>query len=153
MLVVHDAGAGNFGGARQPAGPSTTLPDRSPDHTVRCLTSPVQTLLYRHGGNDANRLHVDPTFARRAGFRAPILTGQNMLGIATHAIVTAVLGHPHRLMSIGGRFVNAGYNGDELCTEIWSGTGGPAGEDGAVWFRVLNQHGEVLVDRGSATHR
>jgi acyl dehydratase len=120
-----------------------------PDEVVEAPTLPVQTLLYRHGGNDANPLHLDPVFARRAGWDGPILTGQNVLGFAGRALVHTVLdGNPARLRSIEGRFSTPAYNGDTLRTEIWLGGDG-AGSSGAR-FRVRNQSGTVVVDRGAA---
>ena len=83
-------GEGGFGGERE-AGPGREpLPDSPPDHSTEARTLPIQTLLYRHGGHDANPLHFDPEFTRRAGWDAPILTGQNVLGFACRALVHTV---------------------------------------------------------------
>ena len=114
-------GEGGFGGERE-AGPGREpLPDSPPDHSTEARTLAIQTLLYRHGGHDANPLHFDPEFARRAGWDAPILTGQNVLGFACRALVHTVLdGDPARLRSIEGRFSAPAYNGDTLRTEIWT---------------------------------
>jgi acyl dehydratase len=138
-------GEGGFGGERE-AGPGREpLPDSPPDHSTEARTLPIQTLLYRHGGHDANPLHFDPEFARRAGWDAPILTGQNVLGFACRALVhTALDGDPTRLRSIEGRFSAPAYNGDTLRTEIW------ADGAGSARFRVRNEAGTVLVDRGQA---
>ena len=62
----------------------------------------------------------------------------------------------HRaLRSVAGRFAAAGYNGDALVTEMWHGpdVGCDGHGDAVVLFRVVNQHGDVLVDRGRATVR
>jgi acyl dehydratase len=139
-------GEGGFGGEREPGPRREPPPDTPPDRTVETATSPVQTLLYRHGGNDANPLHLDPAFARRAGWDGPILTGQNVLGFAGRALVHSVLGRrPERLRSIEGRFSTPAYNGDTLRTEIHLD---PAG--GGAAFRVRNAAGAVVVDRGRA---
>ena len=67
-----------------------------------------------------------------------------MLGFACRALVHTVLdGDPARLRSIEGRFSAPAYNGDTLCTEIWTGPD-------SARFRVRNQAGTVLVDRGQA---
>jgi acyl dehydratase len=140
-------GEGGFGGEREPGPRREPPPDTPPDHAVQTPTSAVQTLLYRHGGNDANPLHLDPTFARRAGFDGPILTGQNVLGFAGRAFVHTVLGgDPARLASIEGRFSTPAYNGDTLRTEIWL----DPGPGGGAAFRVRNGAGTVVVDRGRA---
>lgn len=146
-------GHGGFGGDRGPSGPRRDPPARPPDRRVTRLTLPIQTLLWRHAGNDPNPIHVDPEVARRAGFRAPILSGLNTLGFACRALVQEVAGgNPERLRSLSGRFAGVGYNEDALTTEIWTGADlGPSerGEE-SVCFRVLNQTGAVLLDRGSA---
>ena len=117
---------------------------------MRHETLPVQTLLYRHAGNDSNPVHVDEEFAREAGFDGTILTGQNSLGFACRAIVETVAGNdPARVRSIGGRFRAPAYNGDVLTTEIWAGAREDGGGD-VVRFRVVSDRGAVLVDHAEA---
>ena len=94
--------------------------------------------------------------ARDAGYREPILMGQNTLGFACRGIVETICGgDPLKVASISGRFSAAGYNGDVLGVETWAGddVGVDALGDTIVLFRVVNQHGAVLVDRGFATVR
>ena len=123
---------------------------RAPDARVNWATLSWQTLLWRHAGHDPNRIHFDPAVAARAGFRAPILMGLNTLGFACRALVGDVLGgRPERLRSIETRFSAPGYNGDVLTTEIWLEKG--AGSGLAI-FRVVNQRGDVLLDRGRAEY-
>jgi acyl dehydratase len=58
----------------------------------------IQSLLWRHAGNDPNAIHLAAEVAARAGFRAPILSGLNTLGFACRALVHAVAGdEPDRL--------------------------------------------------------
>lgn len=141
-------GHGGFGGERGPRAPRRETPARPPDLRVTSATLPIQSLLWRHAGNDPNRIHVDPEVARRAGFRAPILSGLNTLGFACRALVHAVLGgRPDRLRSLAARFAGVGYNGDSLTTEIWVDPGGA----GAASFRMRNQDGVDLIDPGHAT--
>jgi acyl dehydratase len=139
-------GEGGFGGpARQPTG-SEPMPARSCDRSMEMATLPVQTLLYRHGGNDANPAHVDPQFALRAGWAGPILAGQNTLGIACRAVVHGVTdGDPSRIRSVRGRFVAPASNGDVLRTEMWLEDAD--GRD-LVRFRVVDQHARIVIDRG-----
>ena len=75
-------GEGGFGGEPAPRNAAPEIPDRASDDTVAMQTLAIQTALYRHAGNDTNPIHVDPAFARGAGFEGPILTGQNTLGVA-----------------------------------------------------------------------
>jgi acyl dehydratase len=152
---IFVTGHGSFGGERGPAhAVRTNPPDRPADVTAWAETSRVQTLLYRYAGNDRNPIHADRDVAWKAGYREPILMGQNTLGFACRAIVHELAdGDPARLRSIGGRFAAAGYNGDVLITEMWKGRdlGTDERGDDVVLFRVLNQRREVLVDRGRAT--
>ena len=147
-------GGGGFGGERGPRDPDRTPPHRPPDLRVTYQTAENQTLLYRHAGNDANAIHIDPTVAEQAGFKGPILAGQNTLGFAVRAVIEAVCdGDPARVRSVDGRFAAPGYNGDRLTTELWFGMGVGADTRGrlVVAFRVVNQDGAVLVDRGRVT--
>jgi acyl dehydratase len=146
-------GEGGFGGDRGPAAPKLEPPPRAPDRRVSWATLPAQTLLWRHAGNDPNRIHFDPVVAARAGFDAPILMGLNTLGFAGRALVQAVCGSaPERLRALEGRFAAPGYNGDVLTAEIWTGEGVGADPRGnrLALYRVLNQRGDVLLDRGRA---
>ena len=147
-------GHGGFGGERGPRGPSAKPPERPPDARISHPTLAIQSLLWRHAGNDPNAIHVDPEVARRAGFRAPILSGLNTLGFACRALVHAAAGGaPGRLRSLGGRFANPAYNGDVLVTELWTGDdlGRDERGDRVVLFRVASQDGLALVEAGRAT--
>ncbi len=66
-------GAGGFGGERGP-GAGNKAPDRAPDKSVEMQTLPIQAMIYRLSG-DRNPLHVDPAFAKMAGYDTPILHG------------------------------------------------------------------------------
>jgi acyl dehydratase len=147
-------GHGGFGGERGPRAERPAAPSRAPDRRETHPTLPVQSLLWRHAGNDPNAIHVDPEVAARAGFRAPILSGLNTLGFAGRALVHAVAGNaPERLRSLACRFASPGYNGDALTTEIWTGDDlgrDPRGDRYAL-FRVVNQDGAMLVESGVAT--
>jgi acyl dehydratase len=138
-------GEGGFGGDPEPASPSAVAPSRDPDGLVAHPTLPIQTLLWRHAGHDPNPLHVDPDFARRAGFPGPILSGLNSLGFACRALVDTCPGPgAGRLATIAGRFAAPALNGDTLTTAVWD-------EGDAVLFRTTNERGDVIVDRGLAT--
>ena len=143
-------GEGGFGGDPGPKTPAWDVGDAPPDAAVDWQTLPVQSLLYRHGGNDPNLIHYDPTVAAAAGFDGPILMGLNTYGFACRALVETVCGgDPLALGSIGGRFASPGYNGDVLTTQIWRD---PAEENG-VLFRVVSDRGTTVFDKGRATLR
>jgi len=115
-------GEGGFGGSR---GPSTAVPvpDREPDATLLCPTSPQQALLYRLCG-DRNPLHVDPEFAALAGFPRPILHGLCTYGVVCKAVVDALLeGDPGRVAGFSGRFAGVVYPGETLRVRVWRADG------------------------------
>ena len=147
-------GHGGFGGEPAPPGPRRAPPGRAPELRVSQPTLPVQTLVWRHAGNDPNAIHIDPEVARRAGFRAPILSGLYSFGVAGRALVHAAAGGvPARLRSLSGRFASPGYTGDVLPTEIWTGEdlGRDERGDAVARFRVVNQAGAVLIEHGRAS--
>ncbi len=143
-------GEGGFGGDPGPKAPPWDIGGAPPDATVDWQTLPVQSLLYRHGGNDPNLIHYDPAVAAAAGFDGPILMGLNTYGFACRALVETVCGgDPLALGSMAGRFASPGYNGDMLTTQIWHN---PAEENG-VLFRVVSNRGTTVFDKGRATLR
>jgi acyl dehydratase len=101
-----------------------------------------------HAGKDDHPIHIDTAAARAAGFDGPILTGQNSLGIACHAIVQELCPEkPEAVRSISGHFANPAYNGDVLTTEMWKKRLPERGAD-IVVFRTVNQNGAVVIDGG-----
>ena len=85
-------------------------------------------------GNDRNPIHADREVAWKAGYREPILMGQNTMGFACRALVHELGdGDPARLRSISGRFAAAGYNGDILVTEMWYGNDIGATNGATTW--------------------
>ena len=71
-------------------------------------------------------------------------------GGRARALVCDVLGSaPERLRSIEARFSAPGYNGDVLTSEIWLEK---EGASRLAFFRVVNQRGDVLLDRGRAEY-
>jgi len=113
-------GAGGFGGQRNlPGEPLPPIPDRTPDFQVDLPTSANQAALYRLSG-DRNPLHIDPQFARSAGFDRPILHGLGTMGVAGRALVHACCGgNAGLLREIGLRFTAPVYPGDTIRTVIW----------------------------------
>ncbi|MGH3436692.1 MAG: MaoC/PaaZ C-terminal domain-containing protein [Sciscionella sp.] len=115
---IFARGEGGFGGER---GPSSKIvpPDRAPDVVVESPVLPQQALLYRLCG-DRNPLHVDPEFARAAGFEAPILHGLCSYGMVCKAVVDAMLdGVSARVASFAARFAGIVFPGETLRTRIW----------------------------------
>jgi acyl dehydratase len=111
-------GEGGFGGERGPSHRDET-PSRRPDAVFDTMTLPQQALLYRLCG-DLNPLHVDPEFARAAGFDKPILHGLCSYGIVTKVIADKFLaGDPSRIGAFSAQFTGVVYPGEPLRTLVW----------------------------------
>jgi acyl dehydratase len=137
-------GAGGFGGPRNPEGDDESalaaepLPTREPDEVISYSTRADQALLYR--------LHSDPTFAKRAGFDAPILHGLCTYGFTGRALLHAVCGSdPARFGAMRARFSKPTMPGDTLRVSLWD-----IGDQvsGAYRFRTETQRGETVIDAG-----
>ena len=101
-------------------------------------------LIYRLSG-DTNALHVDPEFAKAAGFPRPVLHGLATFGVAGHALLKAVCGYdPARLTAMAGRFSAPVFPGETIRTEFWC-------DGGVVSFRVrVKERDVVAIDHGYA---
>ncbi len=133
---------GNFGGEAPPKG-NIKYPEKEPDYIIEDSPSPNQPLIYRLSG-DFFPLHVDPDFARSAGFKGPIMHGLCTLGFACRACIKAIVpGAPERVKKISCRFSRPLYPGTPIKTLIWKT--GP----GSALYRVINAHtGEIVLDKG-----
>ena len=102
----------------EPAGAPTTILDLT--------TRPEQALIYRLNG-DLNPLHMDPGFARYAGFEHPILHGLCTFGVVCHALVRTLCGgDPARFGEMALRFSSPVFPGETIRTEIRDEPGGAA---------------------------
>ncbi len=133
---------GGFGGADAPKA-DFIFPERNPDAIVNDSPSEKQPLIYRLSG-DIFSLHVDPEFAKMAGFDRPIMHGLCTHGFACRALVASLIpGHPEKARRMVCRFSKPLYPGTPIRTEIWKT------EDGKVLWRTVNaETGEVVIDRG-----
>ena len=110
---------GGFGGPSGPVRESHRIPDRAADLTCDLPTLPQAALVYRLSG-DYNPLHADPAYAKKAGFRMPILHGRATFSVAGHALLKTCCGYePARLKSMEGRFSSPVYPGETIRTEMW----------------------------------
>ena len=110
---------GGFGGPGGPLRPVHPIPGRAPDAVCDLPTLPQAALIYRLSG-DYNPLHADPAYARKAGFRMPILHGRCTFSVAGHAILKTCCGYdPARFGSMDGRFSSPVYPGETIRTEMW----------------------------------
>ena len=110
---------GGFGGPSGPVREPHRLPERAPDFACDLPTLPQAALIYRLSG-DYNPLHADPAYAKKAGFKMPILHGRCTFSIAGHALLRTCCEYdPERLRSMEGRFSSPVYPGETIRTEMW----------------------------------
>lgn len=111
---------GGFGGTAQNQPKPYSVPDdRSPEEVLDLPSRPEQATIYRLSG-DSNPLHIDPAFARRAGFDKPILHGMSSYGMAGRAMIRLLCGDdPHRLRMLNLRFASPMFPGETLRVELW----------------------------------
>ena len=140
-------GEGGFGGDRGPSASKQNVPpERAPDHTVEYKTSPDQAAIYRLSG-DRNPLHIDPDFAKMAGFDKPIIHGLCTFGHVGRAVLHAVCdGDPAKLKAFAVRFSGVAFPGETIVTQIWNDA------DGKVLVQATTaERGEPVISNASAT--
>ncbi len=140
---VFVRGAGGFGGDKGPSA-GNEAPDRAPDITVEDQTMPIQNLIYRLSG-DINPLHVDPNFAKMAGFEKPILHGLCTFGFVGRAVINKCCGgDPSKLMEYEVRFRSPVMPGDKVVTKIWNDG------DGKCIIAADTQDGKAVIMNAAA---
>jgi len=102
ILKTHSTrlvrGAGDFGGERGPSSAGVNQPPATePDAVIEYKTLPQQGALYRLTG-DRVPLHIDPEFAKMAGYDKPFMHGLCTYGFVTRAIIErGCAGNPENL--------------------------------------------------------
>jgi acyl dehydratase len=110
---------GGFGGPAGPLRTPHTIPGTPPQHVCDLPVLPQAALIYRLSG-DYNPLHADPAYAKKAGFKMPILHGRCTFSIAGHAILKTLCDYnPERFIAMEGRFSSPVYPGETIRTEMW----------------------------------
>jgi acyl dehydratase len=136
-------GQGGFGGPKAPPEP-WEKPERDPDAVIVHATSPGQSLIYRHSG-DNNPHCTDPARARADGFERPIFQGMGSFGFACRALLEALCGGDvARFRAMSARLATPVFPGERLTTRIWH-----LG-DGAI-FQTLAGDDRLALDRGTFT--
>lgn len=138
LKVGFYRGGGGFGGDPGPKAERLDPPaGAEPDFTVSYPLPEGQAALYRLNG-DYNPLHIDPEFARAAGFDRPILHGLCTFGYATRALVHGPCeGDASRLRELKARFSDVVYPGETLTTRGWN-------QDGRILLEVSTERGVVI---------
>ncbi|AIT79804.1 MaoC family dehydratase [Novosphingobium pentaromativorans] len=117
--VIFARGNGGLGGPEKSRHTPHALPERAPDMRFVTETRRDQAALYRLTG-DRNPLHIDPAYAKRAGFPAPILHGLASYGITCRALLASVCDYdPARMKSFDCRFTSPVFPGETLESDIW----------------------------------
>ncbi|KAK3765706.1 hypothetical protein RRG08_026181 [Elysia crispata] len=114
-------GAGHFGGKKtsDTIVPVVNPPNRNPDTFMEEKTMKDQAALYRLSG-DPNPLHIDPSFAARGGWKAPILHGLCTFGHAVRHVMAKFANNDMSLFkAVKVRFVKPVLPGQTLRTEMW----------------------------------
>ena len=143
---VFVRGAGGFGGDRGPEA-GNVPPDRAPDKTVSMQTQLNQAMVYRLSG-DRNPLHVDPDFAKMAGYDKPILHGLCSFGHVGRAVLAEYCENdPERFSGMSVRFSGVVFPGDTITTEMWD-TG-----EGKIILQAKTQEGRVVISNGAVDVR
>ncbi len=139
-------GAGGFGGERGPEA-GNAAPERAPDRSVSMATLPIQAMIYRLSG-DRNPLHIDPAFAKMAGYDRPILHGLCSFGHVGRAVLAEYCGNdPSRFVGLSVRFTGVVYPGDTITTDMWDEG------NGRIVLQAKTQEGRVVIGNAAAQVR
>ena len=110
---------GGFGGPAGPVKAPHPVPESPAQQVCDLPTLPQAALIYRLSG-DYNPLHADPEYAKKAGFKMPILHGRATFSVVGHALLKTVCDYdPAKLKSMEGRFSSPVYPGETIRTEMW----------------------------------
>lgn len=146
--TVFLRGQGGFGGERGPSSEGINEPPaRDPDVTIEDITLPQQGAIYRLSG-DRNPIHIDPDFAKMAGYKGPFLHGLCTYGIVGRAILHGLCGgDPARFGSFEARFADQVWPGDQVITKMW------LVGDGEAIIQAETQKGNVVLSKAKATFK
>jgi acyl dehydratase len=137
-------GDGGFDGPSDGQPEPHKVPTRSPDRSVDISTRPDQALIYRLCG-DRNPLHSDPEFARRAGFKQPILHGMCTFGITCRAVLQTYADYDaSAFKQHAARFSSPVYPGETVALDLWK-------DGGVISFEARVKTRDAVVIRNGKT--
>lgn len=140
--TIFARGDGGFGGPSEGQPEPHAVPTRAPDASLDLPTSAGQALIYRLSG-DFNPLHVDPAFARMAGFPRPILHGMCTYGITCRAVLQTYAGYdPARFKSHQARFSAPVFPGETITVDLWKD------EDVISFEARIKDRGVMVIKNG-----
>lgn len=141
-------GAGDFGGDRGPSSKGVNeVPDRAPDHVVEYKTLPQQGALYRLTG-DRVPLHIDPEFAKMAGYDKTFMHGLCTYGFVCRAIMSSFCNNePENFKTLDARFADQVWFGDTIITKMWKT--GP----GEAIVQAETQNGTIVLSQAKTTFK
>lgn len=140
---VFIRGAGGFGGERGPEA-GNAAPDRAPDKSAEMTTLDIQAAIYRLSG-DRNPLHIDPDFAKMAGYDRPILHGLCSFGHVGRAVLQEYCGNDtSKFVAFSCRFSGVVYPGDTIITDMWDEG------NGKILVQARTQDGRVVISNAVA---
>ncbi len=141
-------GGGDFGGDKGPSTRNLNVPPgRDPDHLVSYKTTEEQGAIYRLSG-DRVALHIDPEFARAAGYEKPFMHGLCTYGFVGRAILhTLCDSTPERFKGMTGRFADRVEFEDEIVIKIWDES------DGKAIVQAEDQEGRVVLSQAAAEYQ
>lgn len=140
---VFIRGAGGFGGERGPEA-GNAAPERGPDKSVEMTTLDIQAAIYRLSG-DRNPLHIDPDFAKMAGYDRPILHGLCSFGHVGRAVLQEYCGNDtSKFAGFSCRFSGVVYPGDTIITDMWDEG------NGKILVQARTQDGRVVISNAAA---
>ena len=135
MLFI---GEGGFG-IKPEKKEKLTSPKTDPDNVIEYKTLENQAILYRVPSGDNNPLHVDPDFAKVAGFERPILHGLCTYGITCKKLIESEFENdPLKVSEISARFSGPVTPGNTLQINSWD-------QDSYTIANVIEKETETVV--------
>lgn len=135
MLFI---GEGGFG-IKPEKKDKLSRPDTQPNEVIEYITLDNQAILYRIPSGDNNPLHVDPSFAKIAGFERPILHGLCTYGITCKKLLDTFFDNePKNVAEVSTRFSGPVTPGNRLIINAWD-------QDSYVIAEVIEKETEKVV--------